>query len=201
MACKHSASTRADLGDAVATSCLAFALPSLSPKAFAGGNVPGAPTGVKAVPGNSAATVSWTAPSNDGGSPITGYRVRALEGGVYEASATCTAPCGKLTLLNVTDGHLVNGTRYEFQVLATNANGNSPWSALSASIVVGAPTLPKNVSAIAGDSSATVYWTPSSKANGSPITNYRVFAEANGSVAAEDILEGTGSQLTLTDGS
>ena len=37
--------------------------------------VPGAPTNVVAAPGNGSATVSWTPPTDDGGAPITGYRV------------------------------------------------------------------------------------------------------------------------------
>ncbi|MFT4059366.1 MAG: fibronectin type III domain-containing protein, partial [Legionella sp.] len=37
--------------------------------------VPGAPTNVTATPGNAQAAVSWTAPTNNGGSAITGYTV------------------------------------------------------------------------------------------------------------------------------
>jgi len=36
-----------------------------------------APTGVAAMPGTGSATVSWTAPANDGGDPITGYTIVA----------------------------------------------------------------------------------------------------------------------------
>lgn len=51
----------------------------------AAATVPGAPTGVSAVAGNASATVSWSAPGSDGGSPITGYTVTSSPG-----AKTCT---------------------------------------------------------------------------------------------------------------
>jgi Ca2+-binding RTX toxin-like protein len=74
---------------------------------------PGAPTGVIATAGNASATVSWTAPANDGGSPITSYIVTASPG-----SATATT-----TGLSLTISGLVNGTSYTFRVAAVNEVG------------------------------------------------------------------------------
>lgn len=87
---------------------------------------PGAPTGVSAVAGRQRATVSWTAPASNGGSPITGYAVTAAPGG-----ATC-ATTGALTCA-VTG--LTAGTSYTFTVRATNAVGPGPASAASAAVV------------------------------------------------------------------
>jgi hypothetical protein len=81
--------------------------------------VPGAPA-VSVLAGWGAATVSWQAP-DDGGSPITGYRVRALVNGQEVASASV----GPSTL-TYTFGGLANGVPHTFEVVATNAIGTSP---------------------------------------------------------------------------
>lgn len=85
--------------------------------------VPGAPTNVVVTPGNASATVSWTVPADDGGSPVTSYTVTASPGGAsvtVDASATSAV----LTALR-------NTTTYTFSVVATNAAATSPASAPS----------------------------------------------------------------------
>jgi hypothetical protein len=76
--------------------------------------VPGAPTGVKATPGNASAVVKWTAPVHNGGSPITGYVVTATPG-----SKTCTTTGA--TIKTCTVHSLTNGTTYGVSVKARNA--------------------------------------------------------------------------------
>ncbi|HTS15769.1 MAG TPA: hypothetical protein VMH24_08870 [Candidatus Sulfotelmatobacter sp.] len=68
---------------------------------FSVAGLPGAPTDVSATPGNASALVSWTAPSSDGGGPITGYTATSSPGG-----KTCTTGGG----LSCTVGGLTNGT-------------------------------------------------------------------------------------------
>lgn len=76
---------------------------------------PGAPTGVSATAGNARVTVSWTAPTNVGGSAITGYTATSSPGG---------KTCETGTLTCVING-LTNGTPYTFTVTATNTVGTS----------------------------------------------------------------------------
>ncbi|MDF2986191.1 MAG: hypothetical protein K0R50_1701, partial [Eubacterium sp.] len=82
---------------------------------------PGIPAEVTAVAGNGQATVSFTPPSDNGGSPITGYIVIANPGNIT-ARGTGTS---------ITITGLTNGTDYTFTVKAINSVGMSEGSAPS----------------------------------------------------------------------
>jgi hypothetical protein len=79
---------------------------------------PEAPTIVAVTPGPSFAILSWTAPSNDGGSSITGYKLYRSNssGGTYSLITSTT-------LLTYTDTGLSNGHDYWYTVSAINAIG------------------------------------------------------------------------------
>lgn len=79
--------------------------------------VPQAPQSASAVAGSGQATVSWQAPLGDGGDPITGYVVTAVEDGSKSCSATGALSC---TVMG-----LNNGTAYSFSVVALNGAGAS----------------------------------------------------------------------------
>ncbi len=128
---------------------------------------PAAPTIGTASAGVGQASVSFTPPSNNGGSAILSY------------TATCggqsaTGPASPLTVMGLAPGVAVTCT-----VLATNAQGNSPPSAASNSItppnVPGAPTLN---SAVPGDTQITALFSPPASDGGSAITLYTVTCTA-----------------------
>jgi uncharacterized protein YjbI with pentapeptide repeats len=81
---------------------------------------PGAPKAVQAVGVNTAIGVSWTAPTSNGGSPITTYTVSTSKGGAI-CSTTGATTC--------TVTGLINGTRYAVRVRASNAKGEGRTSA------------------------------------------------------------------------
>jgi uncharacterized protein (TIGR02145 family) len=93
--------------------------------------VPGPPTSVTASAGNASASVAFVAPTNNGGSAITGYTVTSSPGGFNATGATSP--------INVTG--LTNGTAYTFSVVATNAIGNSSPSTASSAVTPSAPFL------------------------------------------------------------
>lgn len=85
---------------------------------------PLAPAIGAATAGNGQASVSFTAPSNNGGSPITGYTVTSTPGNFT----------GTGNISPITVSGLANGTAYTFTATATNAVGTSSPSAASSSI-------------------------------------------------------------------
>jgi hypothetical protein len=86
-------------------------------------NAPDAPTSVSAAGGEAEATVSFTAPSNVGGSAVTGYVATSNDGiGATGASSPITV------------SGLSNGTAYTFRVWALNAFGYSAPSGASGSV-------------------------------------------------------------------
>ena len=132
---------------------------------------PGKPTDVTATAGDAQATVTWRPPTDPGTSAVTGYTVTATPGG-----RTCqTAGALTCTVLGLT-----NGTRYVFDVTASNAVGAGLASAPSSAVVPGAaavsPSEPRDVVATAGDGEATVTWQAPASAGSSAITGYQLIS-------------------------
>src|SRR5207244_2717198 len=107
-------------------------------------SVPDAPAGVGAAARNNGATISWAAPSHDGGTPVTNYVVmsspdnKTVNVGASLTSATITG--------------LTNGAAYTFTVRAVNSVGAGPWSPASNAVTPNntVPAAPINVIAAAG---------------------------------------------------
>ncbi|WP_165452164.1 S-layer homology domain-containing protein [Paenibacillus thalictri] len=87
--------------------------------------VPDAPANVAATAGIGAATVTFTAPTDNGGNAITGYIVTASPGNL-----TMTGTASPIVITGLT-----NGTSYTFTVKAVNAIGSSEPSADSNAVV------------------------------------------------------------------
>ncbi len=132
--------------------------------------VPGAPTDLVLTPGNGSIGVEWTAPSDDGGSTITGYTATATEG-VH--SATCSWTTGAL---GCTISGLTNGTSYSLSVKATNGAGDSVASVSSSATPRTSSSVPLAVAVTRSLGNITVTWTAPSSNGGSTITGYTATA-------------------------
>jgi hypothetical protein len=107
---------------------------------------PARPTAVAATPGNASATVTWTAPANDG-SPITSYTITPYIGITAQPATTIT---GSPPASSVTVGALTNGTTYTFTVTATNAIGTGAASEASNAVTPSGTSSPAFVQEVAG---------------------------------------------------
>ncbi|MCA1814448.1 MAG: FG-GAP-like repeat-containing protein, partial [Halobacteriales archaeon] len=89
---------------------------------------PTAPQGLTARAGDQRATLVWSSPASDGGSPVASFRVYR---GTASGSETLigTGPCSVLgNVLTCTDLGLTNNATYFYQVSAVNAIGEGPRS-------------------------------------------------------------------------
>ena len=89
---------------------------------------PAAPTDVTAITGAGQATVLWTAPVQDGGSPILAYLVQSATGG--HSCAPRPVDAGMCIVTGLPDG------KFRFSVVAISAAGLSPASGLSNRVTV-----------------------------------------------------------------
>jgi hypothetical protein len=157
--------------------------PTPTPRPYV--TLPGAPTEIVATVGDTRATITWNAPSDDGGSEITEYHIHASPGGSgawypwYEWSANGFTE-------EVTG--LTNGISYTFTVNATNSVGHGQESAPSNSVIPGGvPGNPKNVVATAGNGQATVTWDYLDLNTYPLITSYTVTASPGGATATKEL--------------
>jgi hypothetical protein len=92
---------------------------------------PGAPTAVTVTGGNALASVGFTPPASDGGSPVTSYTVTAKDlTNPANGGQTITGSSGPMVVTGLTDGD-----SYTFTVTATNGVGTGPASSPSTAIV------------------------------------------------------------------
>ena len=177
---------------------------------------PGAPTNVTGTAGDAQVTLSWAAPLSNGGQSITGYKIESST--TPPAGPTSVGPRnGWVTEIantgsqatSVVVPNLANGTTYYFRVSAINVGGTSDPSAPSAGITPTAPTppgpnppaptapgAPTIGTAVAGDTQATVVWTPPASDGGAPVVAYRIQQSTDSGATWTTVVATTASTAT-----
>jgi chitodextrinase len=158
---------------------------------------PGAPSGLSASAGNAQVSLSWQAPSSDGGAAVTSYNV--YQGGRKAATVSGTGATVK---------NLANGTPYSFTVTAVNKAGEGPASGAASATPAAAvtkPGAPNGLSASPGNGKVTLSWTEPKSTGGAAITSYNVYqggkkgATVSGTGATvKNLVNGTAYSFTVT---
>ncbi|MGA1362414.1 MAG: S8 family serine peptidase [Ilumatobacteraceae bacterium] len=143
-----------------------------------------APPSVPSSPGtpvptalDASVSLVWSAPSFDGGTPVTDYLVEYAPVTATVIGAWVTFDDGVSTNRTATVTGLANGTQYRFRVSAVNSVGTGlpGASAAATPMVPGVPLAPRSLVAYAGRASASLYWSsPLSNGTTLPVTDYVV---------------------------
>jgi fibronectin type 3 domain-containing protein len=96
-------------------------------------SAPSAPLNLTATAGDARSTLTWSAPSSDGGSPIVGFK---LYRGTSPGGEVLLATLGNV--LSYTDAGQTNGQAYYYRLTAVNAAGEGPMT----SEVISTPNAP-----------------------------------------------------------
>src|SRR2546430_6988032 len=159
---------------------------------------PSPPTGLAATAVSSSQIgLTWTAPSDNGGSAITGYKIeRSADGGA--TWSTVVANTGS-SATAYSDIGLAHTTAYTYRVSAINSAGTgSPSATASATTLAVAPSPPTGLTATAASSSSQINlsWTAPADNGGSAITGYMIERSTDGGSTWSVLVANTGSTAT-----
>ena len=165
---------------------------------------PGAPTGLTVRPvggpmGSSQLLVTWSPPSDDGGSAITEYRIwrSATRVGGWIPHASTGGAC--TTVCTYTDRDLTPATTWFYRVYAENAEGIGPASNVDDGTTNAAPPSgPQNVRARAtGPSSILLAWDAPETDGGARVTGYGIQVQGPNDNSWIDLERNTGTTTRI----
>ncbi len=148
--------------------------------------LPKVPTGLTVTPRDAHVSLSWTAPTDNGGAVIDHYVVYQNGLDVLHVSGTSTTVTG-----------LTNGVSYNFAVAAHNSAGTGPMTPVVSTVptlplTMSAPDAPTGLTTTPGDGQVQLSWTAPADNGGAAIDYYVVYR--NGL----DVLHVSGTSTTVT---
>ena len=143
-----------------------------APNPPAGASAPAATTLVSAKPGRSKVTLTFTPPTDNGGSPVVGFSTQVLDSqGRQVGAVRNVGPSARSVVVT----KLTNGVAHGFRVRAVNAVGAGPWSTVVTATPVGPPPVPPTLTDLAPRStSVKVRWKAPAQDGGAAIRSYRI---------------------------
>jgi len=162
-------------------------------------DIPGVPTTVAGTRGDAQVRLTWLAPADPGGTPVTDYDIEVSSDG---GSTWTPFADGVAAATNATVTGLTNGTTYVFRVAARNAVGIGGWSAPSAPVKPLAPaSAPQNLVVqplVLGSRQATLTWDAPTSNGGAPITDYQVEYSIDNGLGWTTVADGVSVTTTAT---
>ena len=161
---------------------------------------PGAPSGLRAVPsglgGSTQLLLTWTRPSTDGGSSISGYLIEVSPNRV--SGWTIVVANTRSAATNYVHIGLAPATTRFYRVAAINAQGRGAYSNLAPGTTNAShPGQPRSLRARSvGPRSITLTWEAPSSDAGAAITGYRIRRRASSNSNWITIRTNTGSAAT-----
>src|SRR5207245_1557821 len=142
-------------------------------------------------------SISWHAPLNDGGSPITGYKVESSTDGGTTWDIVAANTASKDTWYS--KYHHLASTTYTYRVSAINSVGTSaPSTTVSATTLAPiAPQPPTGLSApYVSSSQISISWAAPLNDGGSHITGYKIERSTDGGTTWDIVAANTASKGT-----
>ena len=169
--------------------------PSNVANATTSGTVPGQPTNLAATARDTSQIyLVWRAPSSDGGSPITGYRIEVSDDGRswVDLERNTENDDTDYTHTNLRPGSL----RY-YRVSAINSVGTGRPSRLAFATTLDVPDEPTDLSATPkGEDRIDLLWIRPSEDGGSPIEGYQIDVSENSGATWSVLVENSRSTAT-----
>jgi fibronectin type 3 domain-containing protein len=158
-----------------------------------GPTAPGVPQSLSATRGNTQIALSWSAPSSDGGSALSGYKI-------YQSTDNSNfgSPIATQTATSLTVTSLTNGTTYYYKVLAYNAIGDGSLTASVNGVPATTPGVPQSLSATKGVAQVALSWSAPASNGGTAVTGYKVYQSTDNSNFGSPIATPSGTSHTVT---
>lgn len=156
-------------------------------------SVPSAPTITGITAGNTSLSVAFTDPSSTGGSPITNYEYSTNDGSTFTALNPVDTT-SSITIPNISDTPLTNGTSYPVRIRAITLIGNGDPSAPVPGVPIGPPTAPTITGITEENGQLSVAFSPPTSDGGAFILDYQ-YAYNGGSFTSAGR---TTSPITIT---
>ena len=154
------------------------------------------PTGLTATAsGDGQIDLDWSAPANDGGTAVTGYRIEVSGNGSSNWS-NVVANTGS-TATEYSHAGLPLGATRHYRVSAINANGISAPSNVANATNYHVPDAPTGLTATAkGSTQIDLDWSAPASDGGTAVTGYRIEVSGNGSSNWSNVVANTRSTAT-----